>query len=267
MKTLLSALIVLALACPLYADVVLLSEDFGSGGTPAVGSALRGYNGWFGYATDDVLKISDAVADVGQSAAFNAPYGTGYPAGRNWPEVSKSFSHFGGGPVAGEVYTLSATIVASTSGYHGMGVELSTTTTGWADGTFVTAWYGPAQGGYGNKIWAGSSIDGAMAYSTPALTNGVAYDMKAVVSTASTDFYYKVHTDSTWTLMGTGSGQTLSSFQYVNIIGVVGTYNWSGTGIPLDTVVLSSNIPEPSTLALLATGLLGLLCYAWRKRR
>ena len=28
-----------------------------------------------------------------------------------------------------------------------------------------------------------------------------------------------------------------------------------------------SQIPEPSTLALLATGLVGLLCYAWRKRR
>ena len=26
-------------------------------------------------------------------------------------------------------------------------------------------------------------------------------------------------------------------------------------------------IPEPSTLALLATGLMGLLCYAWRKRK
>ena len=26
-------------------------------------------------------------------------------------------------------------------------------------------------------------------------------------------------------------------------------------------------IPEPSTLALLATGLLGLVCYAWRKRK
>lgn len=26
-------------------------------------------------------------------------------------------------------------------------------------------------------------------------------------------------------------------------------------------------VPEPSTLALLATGLIGLLCYAWRKRR
>jgi hypothetical protein len=27
------------------------------------------------------------------------------------------------------------------------------------------------------------------------------------------------------------------------------------------------NVPEPSTLALLATGLFGLLCYAWRKRK
>ena len=29
----------------------------------------------------------------------------------------------------------------------------------------------------------------------------------------------------------------------------------------------STVVPEPSTLALLATGLIGLLCYAWRKRR
>jgi hypothetical protein len=32
-----------------------------------------------------------------------------------------------------------------------------------------------------------------------------------------------------------------------------------GTGLSI--------VPEPGTLVLLATGLLGLLCYAWRRRR
>jgi len=27
------------------------------------------------------------------------------------------------------------------------------------------------------------------------------------------------------------------------------------------------DVPEPSTLVLLAAGLLGVLCYAWRRRR
>jgi hypothetical protein len=30
---------------------------------------------------------------------------------------------------------------------------------------------------------------------------------------------------------------------------------------------LTTQTPEPSTLALLATGLVGLLAYAWRKRK
>ena len=32
-------------------------------------------------------------------------------------------------------------------------------------------------------------------------------------------------------------------------------------------VKLNAPIPEPGTLTLLVTGLIGLLCYAWRKRK
>ncbi len=34
-----------------------------------------------------------------------------------------------------------------------------------------------------------------------------------------------------------------------------------------ELVITYTAVPEPSTLALLAAGLIGLLCYAWRKRK
>ncbi len=44
------------------------------------------------------------------------------------------------------------------------------------------------------------------------------------------------------------------------------SYNYALKG-SYDNVKLSTVIPEPSTLALLAAGLVGLLAYAWRKRK
>ncbi len=39
---------------------------------------------------------------------------------------------------------------------------------------------------------------------------------------------------------------------------------YGGNTVVIDNLVV---VPEPSSLALLASGLIGLLCYAWRKRR
>lgn len=46
-----------------------------------------------------------------------------------------------------------------------------------------------------------------------------------------------------------------------------GAYRNDGASLYIDDLTYTSAIPEPSTLALLTTGLAGLLAYAWKKRK
>ena len=67
-------------------------------------------------------------------------------------------------------------------------------------------------------------------------------------------------------MMLLGNYQTDSGyyFQYADWGSSVADNSYSSADGPTITI---TTIPEPSTLAMLVTALLGLVCYAWRKRR
>ena len=102
MKTLLSVLVVLAMALsPLCADTTLLQENFDGAGA-AAGNPINGYNGWSG---SSLMVFSSTLVDSGLSAGVAG-------TGTEYPKVTKGFSHT---PLSGEVYTLTATLLLSTT--------------------------------------------------------------------------------------------------------------------------------------------------------
>ena len=72
---------------------------------------------------------------------------------------------------------------------------------------------------------------------------------------------YRSRTSSTFTALGssTGAGTAVGSDYQL-------TFGLNTPASGYYTLGLGA-VPEPGTLALLAAGLVGLLCYAWRKRK
>jgi len=72
--------------------------------------------------------------------------------------------------------------------------------------------------------------------------------------------------------LGTSAPAPLESFANFGNFFYIGDFNtggmqFSGQLGSLDVAGNAAPVPEPCTLALLASGLLGLLAYAWKKRR
>jgi hypothetical protein len=92
----------------------------------------------------------------------------------------------------------------------------------------------------------------------------VPVDVKLVLQGNQADCYWRTTGTADWTYMGqkTGIGWSISAYDEVRI----GAHGGMAGG--LDSILLTSSaVPEPTTFALLTTGLFGLLAYAWRRRR
>jgi hypothetical protein len=241
MKTFLSVVIVLAIVAPVCADTTLFSEAFEGG---AAGTKIN----TIGWTAPDNMVIDAATIDAGQSCSWPTTAG----GAENWPLAVKGFSHT---PGTGEICTFTATLYAPGTAAQDSEVRLRASSD-------------PL------NIAAGVSICyGSLQFSVPNVDNWftitpqpvVATDVKMVLSGTQADCYYKAHADSTWTHAGlkTGLGWDVSVYDEVAFSGHGG--NTGG----IDSILLTSNIttPEPGSIILLATGVSGLLAYAWRKRR
>ena len=83
-------------------------------------------------------------------------------------------------------------------------------------------------------------------------------------SATELDFSYQYHTTSGGTATVNRSDTGLAAGTYY--FGMAG-YDGGASGIVMDNLSSTATVPEPSAIVLVVTGLIGLLAYAWRKRR
>jgi hypothetical protein len=143
---------------------------------------------------------------------------------------------------ANMTYTLTVAVGKDLTGpYEGFSLEVADTTLG---GNLVNAEFhgtGPASN---PSATTGSDPD-----------PGTFYDYS--INFNSSDFIYTGNTKHHSGTVGVAVGDVLR----IGFVQCNGTYI---TDVRLD---VSPTVPEPSTLVLLASGLIGLLAYAWRKRK
>ncbi len=134
---------------------------------------------------------------------------------------------------------------------------------------------------------ASNNFVSAMAYSYSsgvygaAMRNEVNNEQKANPYNANTGgltWLRLARTDDTFTASYSVDGTTWTSFSSVTRADMTGSVQVglsygafvsaaSSTGAGFDNFSLTTTVPEPSSLALLAAGMVSLLAYAWRKRK
>jgi hypothetical protein len=150
----------------------------------------------------------------------------------------------------------------------------------------------------GTAPWPAFGLDGTSTAIRPYVRNGASvyddttnafnadewYEIKAVMDFSVTggrvSYFFRNVNDPTNIPAFTPAGATLQNMSMNAPLSPTGKYVMEGLLLRIDSNVGASYgaydrvwiydpnaVPEPSTLALLAAGLIGLLAYAWRKRK
>ena len=175
-----------------------------------------------------------------------------------WGNALKSFSH---APTAGETYTLTATLYASSTTSSFASIVIANAADFGSDSSELNiraalGWYSGISFRQGD-----GTVVPQIKFNPTNPTDPM--DVKMVLQNDRSDFYYRQNGTATWTSAG-GFATTLplSTFNEVVIAGAGGGYpGW------IDSISLTSAVPEPTTITLLVTGVVALLAYAWRKRK
>jgi hypothetical protein len=141
----------------------------------------------------------------------------------------------------------------------------------WGDAVLTTATVNPGTWYYAAgtcKYDSGTNITTVSTYLYD--TNGTLLGSISATSNATYGTYYGTPTGGAVNMAVIGTERTDGGAPY-GFPGTIDNVNLYGSILDAATMSLhaksNTDIPEPSTLVLLAAGLTGLLAYAWRKRR
>jgi hypothetical protein len=267
-------LAILALCVPAMADNIYYTQDFATTGTQATtsGYGFADYAGWSywaysGFGIDQPLAgDGTGSAKVNTAGTLTLKRETGSTLLNRLSGIVSAYTVSGGTQptsldLSTEAVTVSGTISGHTASPGDLNVGLRV-----GDMLFrLTPGYAPAQAAvtsvkWGSDLLPAPTLGYTLAVDTP-------YTISATIVQSGTNYNVNYSMGSYVSPTLTLAVDDVGANSWTNF-GIVATTYWNNDYVTLSNFsVTQGTVPEPSTLVLLTCGFIGLLAYAWRKRK